>query len=43
MDLADVKDHSAFLSKEEWSYCWIGGKADYSELEKDGIIKVKRG
>lgn len=43
MDLADVKDCAAFLSREEWAYCWVGGKKDYSELHKLGVVNLKKG
>jgi len=43
MDLVDVKDHSSFLTKEEWEYCWFNEKIDVSEISKLGIVSVKRG
>ena len=43
MDLADVKDCAPFLGKDEWAYCWVGGKQDYSELHKLGVVSLKKG
>ncbi len=42
LDFIDVKDMAAFLTKEEWAYCWVGGKQDLTELDKLGVINIKR-